>query len=44
VDGAPSDERAQALVASGLVNSVPLDQPAALAELLEAVLGEQPAR
>ena len=44
VDGAPSEERAQALVASGLVNSVPLDQPAALAELLEAVLGEQPAR
>jgi hypothetical protein len=39
VDGAPSDERAQALAASGLINSVPADQPAALAELLEAVLG-----
>jgi hypothetical protein len=41
MDGAPSDERAQALIASGLINSVPADQPAALAELLEAVLGEQ---
>ncbi len=41
VDGAPPDERAQALIASGLINSVPADQPAALAELLEAVLGEQ---
>jgi hypothetical protein len=44
VDGAQSDERAQAVAASGLISSVPADQPAALAAMLGAILGEQPAR
>ena len=43
VDGAQSDERAQAVAASGLISSVPADQPAALAAMLGAILGEQPA-
>jgi len=44
VDGAQSDERAQAVATSGLISSVPADQPAALAAMLGAILGEQPAR
>ncbi len=44
VDGAQSDERAMALAASGLISSVPADQPAALAAMLGAILGEQPGR
>jgi len=38
--GTGSDERAQALTESGLVDSVPVDDPAALAELLASALGE----
>lgn len=37
--GAPADERAAALVESGLIRSVPADDPAALAGLLAAALG-----
>jgi hypothetical protein len=43
VDGAQSDDRAQALAASGLISSVSVDQPASLADILGAILGEQPA-
>lgn len=39
--GAPADERAAALVKSGLIRSVPIDEPAVLAELLTAVLSEK---
>lgn len=39
--GAQSDERAQSLTASGLVSSVSVDQPAALAATLRAILGGQ---
>lgn len=39
VAGACTDERAAALVESGLIRSVPVDQPAVLAELLAAALG-----
>lgn len=38
--GTGSDERAQALTESGLVGSVPVDDPSALAELLASTLGE----
>lgn len=38
--GTGSDERARALTESGLVDSVPVDYPSALAELLASVLGE----
>ena len=38
--GTGSDERAQALTQSGLVGSVPVDDPSALAELLASALGE----
>jgi hypothetical protein len=38
--GAAADERAAALVESGLIRSVPMDEPGVLAELLAAVLGE----
>ena len=38
--GESADERAAALISSGLIRSVPADQPAVLAELLEAILGE----
>jgi SLOG in TRPM, prokaryote len=39
VAGASADERATALVESGLIRSVPMDEPAVLAELLSAALG-----
>jgi hypothetical protein len=39
VAGASADERAAALVKSGLIHSVPMDEPAVLAELLTAALG-----
>ena len=38
--GAPADERATTLVASGLIRSVPVDEPGVLAELLATALGE----
>lgn len=38
--GDPADERAVALARSGLVKSVPADEPAVLADLLEAVLDD----
>ena len=38
--GAGAEERSQALTESGLVHSVPADDPAALAELLTEFLGE----
>jgi hypothetical protein len=41
--GAPADERAAALVDSGLIRSVPVDEPGILAELLTAALGESAA-
>jgi SLOG in TRPM, prokaryote len=37
--GESADERAAALIPSGLIRSVPADQPAVLAGLLESVLG-----
>ncbi|MET0164722.1 MAG: hypothetical protein ABW318_06925 [Vicinamibacterales bacterium] len=40
VAGESADGRAAALIPSGLIRSVPADQPAALAGLLEALLGE----
>ena len=40
LDGAESAERAQALTDSGLISSVPVDQPAALADALGAILGK----
>jgi SLOG in TRPM, prokaryote len=42
--GAPADERAAALVKSGLIRSVPTDQPGVLAELLAAALGKAAAK
>jgi hypothetical protein len=39
VVGASADERAAALVKSGLIRSVPMDEPAVLADLLAAALG-----
>jgi hypothetical protein len=39
VAGASADERAAALVKSELIRSVPMDEPAVLAELLTAALG-----
>jgi SLOG in TRPM, prokaryote len=42
--GESADERAAALIPSGLIRSVPADQPAALAGLLEAILGEATAK
>ncbi len=42
--GAPADERAAALVESGLIRSVPMDEPGVLAELLAAALGESAAK
>jgi SLOG in TRPM, prokaryote len=42
--GAPADERAATLVKSGLIRSVPMDEPAVLAELLTATLGEAAAK
>ena len=42
--GESADERAAALIASGLIRSVPADQPAVLAELLEAILGDAAAK
>jgi hypothetical protein len=41
--GAPADERAVTLVKSGLIRSVPIGEPAVLAELLTATLGESAA-
>jgi hypothetical protein len=38
--GAPADERTAALVNSGLIRSVPVDEPSGLAELLAAALSE----
>jgi hypothetical protein len=38
--GAPADDRAAALVKSGLICSVSVDEPGVLAELLTAALGE----
>jgi hypothetical protein len=40
LDGAESDERVQALTDSGLIGSVRVDQPAALADALGAILGK----
>jgi SLOG in TRPM, prokaryote len=40
--GIQDDERAQALVASGLVSSVPMDEAASFAHVLAATLSEQP--
>jgi SLOG in TRPM, prokaryote len=40
--GVETHERAQALVASGLISSVPVDEPSALAELLSATFGDGP--
>jgi hypothetical protein len=37
--GASADQRAAALVTSGLIRAVPMDEPAAVAELLTAALG-----
>ncbi|WP_197518366.1 hypothetical protein [Mycobacterium sp. E3198] len=37
--GSPGDDRAAALVGSGLIRAVRMDEPAALAEVLTAVLG-----
>jgi hypothetical protein len=42
--GESADERAAALITSGLIRSVPADQPAVLAELLEAILGDAAAK
>lgn len=42
--GASADERAAGLVKSGLIHAVPLDEPAVLAELLTASLGESAAK
>ena len=42
--GASVDERAAGLVKSGLIRAVPLDEPALLAELLTACLGESAAQ
>ncbi len=42
--GESADERAAALIPSGLIRSVPADQPAVLAGLLEAILGEAAAK
>lgn len=39
VAGASADERATTLVRSGLIRSVPVDEPTVLAELLAAVVG-----
>jgi hypothetical protein len=39
VAGASADERAAALIKSGLIRSLPMDEPAVLAELLTAALG-----
>lgn len=41
--GAPADERAAALVESGLIRSVPMGEPGVLAELLAATLDESAA-
>ncbi|MGB8505009.1 hypothetical protein, partial [Mycobacterium sp.] len=38
--GTGADERSQALTETGLVRSVPVDDPAALAKLLAGFLGE----
>lgn len=40
--GEISDERAERLAATGLVDTVPLDDPAALAALLDDVIGKNP--
>jgi hypothetical protein len=40
LDGADFGERADALAGSGLISSVPVDQPAALAGVLGEILGE----
>jgi hypothetical protein len=42
--GAPADERAATLVKSGLIHSVPIGEPAVLADLLTATLGESAAK
>ncbi len=42
LDGAETNERAQALAASGLIRSVPMDEPSVLAGLLAATLGDRP--
>jgi hypothetical protein len=41
--GAPADERAAALVESGLIRSVPIDKPGVLADLLAEALDESAA-
>ena len=40
--GDQTNKRAQALVASGLIRSVPVDEPSALAGLLMETLGDRP--
>jgi hypothetical protein len=42
VNGAPCDARTRELIASGLISSVPVDQPEVLAEMLATVLSGQP--
>ena len=42
--GDPADERAVSLIRSGLIHSVPADQPAFLAGQLEAILGPKTTR
>jgi SLOG in TRPM, prokaryote len=42
--GESADQRAAALIPSGLIRTVPADQPAVLAGLLEASLGEAAAK
>ncbi len=42
--GAPADERAATLVKSGLIRSVPMGEPAVLAESLTATLGDSAAK
>ncbi len=42
--GAPADKRAVALVKSGLIRSVPMDEPGVLAELLTVILGKPVAK
>ena len=44
VAGESADERVAALISSGLIRSVPADQPAVLAGLLESILGEVAAK
>jgi SLOG in TRPM, prokaryote len=44
LDGRSSDQRERALAASGLISAVPIDAPAVLADLLDAILRGSPAQ